>query len=189
MKRIIYAATAIAAMVASSAQATLYDVNRSFSGATLTGTVDIPVGIYTIQNASASPFTAANLILTVNATSYNLNNVLTGIIGGSGEFFINATATTLTFSTANANGGNPADLVFSDNTNPFNDNRYVIGYNGSPGFEYAYTDAGVAGAGVILPAIFGTAAVPEPTTMIAGALLLLPFGASTLRILRKNRTA
>ena len=30
--------------------------------------------------------------------------------------------------------------------------------------------------------------VPEPTTMIAGALLLLPFGASTLRILRK-RTA
>jgi len=25
--------------------------------------------------------------------------------------------------------------------------------------------------------------------MIAGALLLLPFGASTLRILRKNRTA
>ena len=31
--------------------------------------------------------------------------------------------------------------------------------------------------------------VPEPTTMLAGALLLLPFGASTLRILRKNRTA
>src|ERR1017187_7686858 len=29
--------------------------------------------------------------------------------------------------------------------------------------------------------------VPEPTTMIAGALLLLPLGASTLRILRKNR--
>ena len=31
--------------------------------------------------------------------------------------------------------------------------------------------------------------VPEPTTMIAGALLLLPFGASTLRILRRNRAA
>jgi hypothetical protein len=30
--------------------------------------------------------------------------------------------------------------------------------------------------------------IPEPTTIIAGALLLLPFGASTLRILRKNRT-
>jgi hypothetical protein len=32
-------------------------------------------------------------------------------------------------------------------------------------------------------------AVPEPTTIIAGALLLLPFGASTLRILRRNRMA
>jgi hypothetical protein len=29
-------------------------------------------------------------------------------------------------------------------------------------------------------------AVPEPTTIIAGALLLLPFGGSTLRILRKK---
>jgi len=28
--------------------------------------------------------------------------------------------------------------------------------------------------------------VPEPTTMVAGALLLLPFGASTIRILRKK---
>jgi hypothetical protein len=31
--------------------------------------------------------------------------------------------------------------------------------------------------------------VPEPTTVLAGALLLLPFGASTLRILRKKLTA
>ena len=36
--------------------------------------------------------------------------------------------------------------------------------------------------------VFGSA-VPEPTTVIAGALLLLPFGASTLRSLRRNRTA
>jgi hypothetical protein len=35
----------------------------------------------------------------------------------------------------------------------------------------------------------GAYEVPEPTTMIAGALLLLPFGATTLRMLRKNRTA
>jgi len=31
--------------------------------------------------------------------------------------------------------------------------------------------------------------VPEPTTFIAGALLLLPFGASTVRILRKRQMA
>jgi len=29
--------------------------------------------------------------------------------------------------------------------------------------------------------------VPEPTTIVAGAMLLLPFGMSTLRMLRKNR--
>ena len=33
------------------------------------------------------------------------------------------------------------------------------------------------------------ASVPEPTTMIVGALLLLSFGASTLRMLRKSRKA
>lgn len=32
-------------------------------------------------------------------------------------------------------------------------------------------------------------AVPEPTTVIAGALLMLPLGVSTLRILRRNRIA
>jgi hypothetical protein len=31
--------------------------------------------------------------------------------------------------------------------------------------------------------------VPEPTTVLAGALLLLPFAASTIRFIRKNRTA
>ena len=31
--------------------------------------------------------------------------------------------------------------------------------------------------------------VPEPTTMVAGAMLLLPFGMSTLRMFRKTRTA
>jgi len=36
---------------------------------------------------------------------------------------------------------------------------------------------------------YNTTPVPEPTTMIAGALLLLPFGASTVRRLRKDRTA
>jgi hypothetical protein len=35
----------------------------------------------------------------------------------------------------------------------------------------------------------GAYEVPEPTTMVAGALLLLPFGASTIRMLRKSRTA
>lgn len=37
--------------------------------------------------------------------------------------------------------------------------------------------------------ISGASPVPEPATLLAGALILLPFGASTIRILRKNRAA
>jgi hypothetical protein len=44
------------------------------------------------------------------------------------------------------------------------------------------------GVGAIIDNVSLTA-VPEPTTMIAGALLLLPLGASTLRLLRKRQTA
>jgi hypothetical protein len=36
---------------------------------------------------------------------------------------------------------------------------------------------------------FHQTAVPEPSTVVAGALLLLPFGVSTLRILRKNKVS
>jgi hypothetical protein len=39
------------------------------------------------------------------------------------------------------------------------------------------------------PATASLTLVPETTTIIAGALLLLPFGVSTFRILRKNRMA
>jgi hypothetical protein len=52
--------------------------------------------------------------------------------------------------------------------------------NGSGGWNVATTTQEM---------LFSITAVPEPTTMIAGALLLLPFGASTLRFVRKNRTA
>jgi hypothetical protein len=64
------------------------------------------------------------------------------------------------------------------------------GGGGGVGFDYGDADWN----DVVLPSdgasitVSGAVPVPEPTTMIAGALLLLPFGASTLRILRK-RTA
>src|SRR5258706_10026685 len=190
MKKILQAATLITAMIASSAQATLYNVNRSFtdgvSSATLTGTLGIPIGNYTIQNSSASPFTSVNLTLTVNGTPFLLQNALTDYIFGSGQFFIGATATTLTFSTANADGSNPADLIFSDNTNPGITNRYSIGYNGSPGFEVAYTHAGDVGATATFPTIF--AVVPEPSTAcLTGACLLLHLGFRRLRNRRNEK--
>lgn len=49
-------------------------------------------------------------------------------------------------------------------------------------FTGTYTYGDVQGAATVT-----FTPVPEPTTLIAGALLLLPFGASALRIVRKNR--
>jgi len=43
--------------------------------------------------------------------------------------------------------------------------------------------------GLIVAGTANVTPVPEPTTVVAGALLLLPFGMSTLRMLRKRRTA
>jgi len=187
MKRILLGATAIAALIANSAQAMLYDVNRSFSlgpdSATLTGTVDIPLGSYTIMNMGASPFTSVNLTLNVNSVSYNVNNALTSLISGTGRFFINATPTTLIFNTANANGGNPADLVFSD-TLSLSGNYYAIGHNGAPGFEAAYTSTAGFNVPATLPTDFASAVVPEPSTC---ALLLLPFGLHSIRKFRSRK--
>lgn len=44
-----------------------------------------------------------------------------------------------------------------------------------------------SGQGAFSHIEIGGAAVPEPTTVIAGALLLLPFGVSTLRALRNRK--
>ena len=43
--------------------------------------------------------------------------------------------------------------------------------------------------GLIVAGTANVTPVPEPTTIVAGAMLLLPFGASTLRMFRKTRTA
>jgi len=76
---------------------------------------------------------------------------------------------------------------------PLGTSALIWGFAGNTpaGFDYGDADFN----DVILPSfgasinVSAVSAVPEPTTMIAGALLLLPFGASTLRVLRKRQTA
>lgn len=51
------------------------------------------------------------------------------------------------------------------------------------------SDINYTGGSTPLRATIRTLAVPEPTSMLAGALLLLPFGASALRMARKRRQA
>jgi hypothetical protein len=59
---------------------------------------------------------------------------------------------------------------------------YGVAFNGASNKPYL---ANYDGGTVTLD----LAPVPEPTTIIAGALLLLPFGVSVLRVLRKKHTA
>jgi hypothetical protein len=113
-----------------------------------------------------------------------VDHVLTGSILGTGEFLVNATATSLTFSTANANSGNPADLVFSDNTVVSANDRYVIGSDGAPHFEAAYTAAGSGYVdSIVLPAAWGVA-VPEPST---ASLMAIPFAFLAFRMVRARK--
>ena len=62
----------------------------------------------------------------------------------------------------------------------------LVFQDGSVLANSGYGPPGTTPWGVALDDVQLTA-VPEPTTLIAGALLLLPFGASTLRILRRGR--
>jgi hypothetical protein len=151
-----------------------YTIDREFPdlAATLTGTVQIPEGSFTIMNQGPSPFTSVDLTLTVNGTSYALTTAFTGAIRGTGEFLINATSTTLTFDALNADGSNPADLQFFPG-NVFSMNRYVIGHDGSPGgFETISSATGGGTVMTTLPAVFGITSVPEPPTCLGVCLAL-----------------
>src|SRR4029434_1774230 len=113
------------------------------------------LGNYTIMNGGGDPFMNVMLTLTVNGTPFTLDHANTSQIFGTGEFFIDATMTSLTFDTANADEGNPADLNFYDSIDT---NRYVVGSNGDPHFEAAYTTAGDVIDDISFPFLFGTAA-------------------------------
>jgi hypothetical protein len=117
------------------------------------------------------------------------------------------------------NFGTPRSLTIDGQTAPLSqggllqclwDNDYLSVSDGSTvslyvdGYRVDVTPLGLPAAGAgwsgsipdgvpqpdrNIMAQFVVTAVPEPTTGLAGALLLLPFGASTLRILRRNRAS
>jgi hypothetical protein len=121
---------------------------------------------YQLKFTAASSGEVTVSWLSDNQSSLYLNNSLVGstpLEGSDGSW--------TTFNININTGPNTIDL----------DVINQLGYNQDP------TGANVEFSGLTGP--FYVSAVPEPTTMIAGALLLLPFGASTLRVLRRNRAA
>ena len=184
-------ATSLAAMLTPvAATAVTFTVNRSWSesgnNASLVGTVDVPVGSYTIQNGTPNPFTNVNLILTVNGNPFPvLNAADTSNISGTGQFLVNATSSTLTFNTANADGSNPANLAFVNSSTGFVGPLYGIGYDGNPGFEIAINTSPNVAASVALSVTFGTVQqvqqVPEPASLFGLGVLSTLGAASTLK--------
>ena len=80
--------TATLGLVAPSAtMADTYFVQRAWSNATLTGTMELPMGNYTITNRIPAPFTSIHLTLSVNGSQIALfTNALTTILAGLASF-------------------------------------------------------------------------------------------------------
>jgi len=192
-------ATSLAAMLTPvAAKAVTFTVNRSWSqsgnNASLVGTVDVPIGSYTIDSTGTpNPFTNVNLTLTVNGNPFTLDAANTLLLSGTGQFLVNATSSTLTFNTANADGSNQAFLVFVDSSTGLTGPLYGIASQSISGEVGASTLVSVF-ASVSFPVTFGTAQtaqqVPEPASLFGLGVLGTLGAASTLkRKLKPSKSA
>jgi len=143
--------------------------------------VTISIATYNPITESYGTATALGTVLvphnTLRVDSITLSDTTYNMVGGTDyalEFYDGSTETDVPFTSAGLNNiptvmssvTPDASLVgFSPVSNP----PPYAGYQ--MGFEVDFTP------------------VPEPTTILAGALMLLPFGASTLRFVRRNRAA
>jgi hypothetical protein len=176
------------------AHASLFDITFSGGGISASGEIDqgtsLGGGLYQATSGSFTisllgstdvfqldPVPAGSQYFTVHgvpdtggADLYGDNILGLNYISGNGLMF--------TFPGVGVNGGS---IPTQDVINLWGNGggSYTLAYGGpdfSPGLHMVTAEGTVT-------------AVPEPTTLISGALLLLPFGASTLRILRKRQGA
>ncbi|CAO5028747.1 PEP-CTERM protein-sorting domain-containing protein [Microcystis aeruginosa] len=194
-------ATSLAAMLTPvAATAVTFTVNRSWSNgsnnASLVGTVDVPIGSYTINSTGTpNPFTNVNLTLTVNGNPFTLDTVVipSGSINGTGQFLVNATSSTLTFNTANADGSNHAFLAFVDSSTGLTGPLYGIASQNVSAEVGGSTLVSVF-AQLTFPVTFGTAQtaqqVPEPASLFGlGVLGTLGVASTLKRKLKPSKSA
>ncbi len=200
-------ATSLAAMLTPvAAKAVTFTVNRSWSqsgnNASLVGTVDVPIGSYTINSTGTpNPFTNVNLTLTVNGNPFTLDAANTLLLSGTGQFLVNATSSTLTFNT-NVSSFDQATVRFQNSGNPFGNRWYEIGtFLDFFTFQLVNFEGSIASpsftevvASVSLPVTFGTAQtaqqVPEPASLFGlGVLGTLGVGSTLKRKLKPSKSA
>jgi hypothetical protein len=121
---------------------------------------------YQVQFIAASTGQASVRWLSDNESTLSLNGTVVGTLAanppGGGASFNTWGTTSLSLT---------AGTLYTVDVDVYNEPQ---GYGNPTGARVEFSGASV---------------VPEPTTMIAGALLLLPFGPSTLRFVRRNRMA
>jgi len=143
-------------------------------------------GLTVINNANTNPFTGDpdSAILTAPTIgSTALAQHLTGLASGLGY--------TLNFWLADEGnsgvlmvilGGAVVDTITVPNNSIYTHYNINGTAGAAPILEFAWASS-TPGAAVDIDSV--SVAVPEPTTMVAGALMLLPFAASTLRLRKK----
>ncbi|HEY2329856.1 MAG TPA: hypothetical protein VGI63_08600 [Verrucomicrobiae bacterium] len=124
---------------------------------------------YTIDKGSATPSPSLTLVSTIGTTTLGSGNPTGNIINlGTGGY---------SYLSCQWDGPNGGNCVY-----------YIAGLTGQidlindlPGrSQYGLSGYELSTGSITTP-------VPEPSTVVAGVLLLLPFGVSAVRILRKNK--
>lgn len=142
-------------------------------------------GFYLGTSGTANVNEQTALQLAVWATLYN-----TTTVGGSPSTSLNVDGTS-----SSANGVDRFKVISADTANSstvIGDANYMISHiNWSAVYsgDLMVPDPSSQNGEVAQEMLYDVTPAPEPTTLIAGALLVLPFGASTLRFVRKNRMA
>jgi len=96
------------------------------------------------------------------------------------------TLTTTTDQSLNLDAANLEGWGHSGGTVAWDPGSYILGWEDLTAIPGSGTDVDYQD---MIVEVSGVAPIPEPTTMVAGAMMLLPFATQGLRALRRKRTA
>jgi hypothetical protein len=157
----------------------------------ITGSDYYAVGVQSGQTAATLTLSTAQHYFGLEWLAGDAANVLTFYNGATviGTYHVGDIIPSLGpayFGNPNNGADSSEPFVYLDFTTTGSDAITSVQFNNNLQSGFEMDNMSVLAQEITPP---GNPVVPEPSTCISGALLLLPFGASTLRILRKNRVA